>query len=283
MSFRLQTYTDVRSFAEKAFPHLLSDEPRNNLQIGLLRHGLTDSTFAFDYLATAESPTGQVVGALTRTPGRSLIISALPHLAHNAVIDAIPAALPDLIGLLGPPDTLAALAPAVAQRLAAKVVPHTRLGMLTLQSVTPPKVVPGRFETAQHEHLPVVLNWMSLFHEELPEIGAPPPAASTEQRLHDGLVFLWLDQDSRPVSMAIRVRDSPHGGIIGYVYTPRGCRGLGFASNCVARTSQAILDGGKDFCGLFVDLTNPVSTRMYANLGYTLVAESHEVRFAYQD
>lgn len=111
-------------------------------------------------------------------------------------------------------------------------------------------------------------------------MGAPPPAALTERRVRATQVFLWFDQNSQPVSLAMQVRDSPHGGIIGYVYTPHDCRGLGYASNCVARTSQAILDDGKDFCGLYVDLANPISTRMYSNLGYHLIGESNEVRFA---
>ena len=119
MSFLLRTYTEVRSFAEKALPHLLRDEPRNNLQLGLLRRGLNDSTFAFDELATAESSAGQVIGVLTRTLGCSFIISVLPYRTHAAVIAAI------------------------AQRMTANVVPHTRLDTLTLQSISPPQVAPG--------------------------------------------------------------------------------------------------------------------------------------------
>ena len=143
MSFLLRTYTEIRSFAEKALPHLLRDEPRNNLQLGLLRRGLNDSTFAFDELATAESSAGQVIGVLTRTLGCSFIISVLPYRTHAAVIAAISAALPHVIGLLGPLDTLGALAAAIAQRMTANVVPHTRLDTLTLQSISPPQVAPG--------------------------------------------------------------------------------------------------------------------------------------------
>ena len=119
MSFLLRTYTEIRSFAEKALPHLLRDEPRNNLQLGLLRRGLNDSTFAFDELATAESSAGQVIGVLTRTLECSFIISVLPYRTHAAVIAAI------------------------AQRMTANVVPHTRLDTLTLQSISPPQVAPG--------------------------------------------------------------------------------------------------------------------------------------------
>jgi hypothetical protein len=280
MSFRLQTYSDLRTFAEEACPFLLKDEARNNLQLGLVRHALKDPSFAFDFTATVESPTGQVTGVLTRTPGRSLVLSTLPIEAHEAVVQTVWDALPSLIGVLGPSDTVRILASELAKRFGKSAVRHTHYGILTLRAVTRPAPTPGSFKTAQPEHLPVVLEWMSLFHEELPAMGAPPAAPSTERRVRAEEVFLWFDEKSEPVSMALRVRDSPHGGIIGYVYTPKDRRGLGFGSNCVAHASQAILDEGKEFCGLYVDLTNPISIRMYSNLGYDLIGESNEMRFA---
>lgn len=280
MSCRLQTYSHVGAFAEEARPLLLGDEARNNLQLGLIQYALEDDSFTFDFAATVKSRAGQVIGVLTRTPGRSLVTSILPPDVHEAVVHAVSAALPELIGVLGPSNTVDALAPELAKRFGTSVVPHVHHGILTLSTVTCPTPAPGRFKVAQTEHLPVVLEWMSLFHKELPEMGTPPPASLTERRVRAAQVFLWFDQHAQPASMAILVRASPHGGIIGYVYTPQNRRGRGFASNCVAHASQAILEDGKSFCGLYVDLTNPVSTRMYANLGYQLIGESNELRFA---
>lgn len=280
MSFRLNAYSQVQTFAEHACPFLLRDEARNNLQLGFIRHALDDAAFIFDFMATVESPAGHVVGVLTRTPGRSLVVSMLPADAHEAVARAVADALPRLIGVLGSPDTVVALASELAKRFGTTVIPYTHYGILTLSAVTPRALALGRLEVAQPEDIPVVHQWMHCFHEELPTTGAPPPASSTERRVRAAQVFLWLDQNSHPVSMALRVRESPHGGIIGYVYTPQDRRGLGFASSCVARASQAILDDGKDFCGLYVDLMNPISTRMYRNLGYEPIGESNEIRFA---
>lgn len=280
MSFRLKTYSRVQTFADDACPFLLRNEACNNLQLGFIRHALNGPFFAFDFTATVESPTGQVSGVLTRTPGRSLVVSTLPAAANEPVADAVSVALPNLIGVLGPSDTARTLASELAKRFGTTSVLYTHHGVLTLSAVTAPTLVPGSFTTARREHLPVVHEWMSRFHEELPTTGAAPPASSTERRVRAEQVLLWVDQNSQPVSMAVRVRDSPHGGILGYVYTPQDRRGRGFASSCVARASQVILDDGKDFCGLYVDLTNPISTRMYSNLGYELIGESNEIRFA---
>jgi uncharacterized protein len=187
--------------------------------------------------------------------------------------------MPDVIGVLGPAGTAGGVATEVAKRLNVTAVPHMRHGILELRAITAPRAAIGSFTAAQAEHLPIVLEWMTLFHAELPELGAPPPVGVTESRVHSKRVFLWLDGNSEPVSMAIRVRESPHGGFIGYVYTPSKHRGYAYASNCVSCTSQAILDEGKEFCGLFVDLMNPVSTGMYFGLGYRLAGESNELRF----
>lgn len=279
MPSRLQIYPHVRAFAEDANPFLLKDEARNNLQLGLVQLALDDRSFVFDFAATVKSPEGQVIGTLSRTPGRSLITSMLPAQAREAVAQAVAGALPDLMGVLGPSETVDGLAAELVEQFGASVLRHTHHGILTLRTVSFPTPVSGSFKVAQREHLPIVLEWTSRFYEELPAMGAPPPASLTERRVRKAQVFLWFDQHSQPVSMAMLVRASPHGGVIGYVYTPQERRGRGFASNCVAYASQAILDDGKNFCGLYVDLANPVSTRMYFNLGYQLISEWIEVRF----
>jgi uncharacterized protein len=280
MTFRVQSYPDVSTFAERARPYLLNDEACNNLQLGLIQRAVDDASLAFDFAATVESASGQVLGVLTRTPGRSLIVSELPIEACGPTAAVLVDTLSHLTGVFGPSSAAGALAAELARRLEVTVIPHTRQGLLTLRTVNPPRQTIGSFKRAQPEHIPVILEWMLLFHEELPELGPPPPASSTENRLHAKQVFLWVDQNAQPVSMAIRVRESPRGGFIGYVYTPKSSRGLGFASNCVSHLSQATIDDGKDFCGLYVDLLNPISTRMYYNLGYSLIGESNELRLA---
>lgn len=279
MTYRVQTYADIQTFAEHADPFLLKHEARNNLQLGLIRHALDDASFSFDFAATVESATGLVSGVLTRTPGRGIVLSELPPEAHETVASVLSTAIPDVSGVVGPACTAGCVASEIAKRLNVTVAPHMRHGILELRAVSHPRAVIGAFTGARAEHLPVVLEWTALFHEELPELGPPPPIGLTESRVRNKRVFLWLDGNSEPVSMAVRVRESPHGGFIGYVYTPSKHRGHGYASNCVSWTTQAILDEGKEFCGLYVDLMNPVSTRMYSGLGYNFVGESHELRF----
>ncbi len=51
------------------------------------------------------------------------------------------------------------------------------------------------------------------------------------------------------------------------VYTPPKYRGKGYATSCVARMSQKLLNQHK-YCFLFTNLANPVSNHIYRKIGY---------------
>jgi hypothetical protein len=63
------------------------------------------------------------------------------------------------------------------------------------------------------------------------------------------------------------------------VYTPPQHRGWGYASNLVARASQAQLDAGRRFVFLFADLANPTSNKIYQGIGYEPVADVDQYVF----
>jgi len=63
------------------------------------------------------------------------------------------------------------------------------------------------------------------------------------------------------------------------VYTPPELRGRGYASALVARVTEHLLAGDREFCFLYTDLANPTSNRIYVNVGYELVCESADYAF----
>jgi predicted GNAT family acetyltransferase len=66
---------------------------------------------------------------------------------------------------------------------------------------------------------------------------------------------------------------------IGYVYSPPEWRGRGYATACVARVSQRVLDSGLQFCFLYTDLSNPTSNSIYRRLGYRPVYDVVAIGF----
>ena len=71
----------------------------------------------------------------------------------------------------------------------------------------------------------------------------------------------------------------PRGARIGPVYTPPEARGKGYASACVGGLAQRLLDDGKTSCGIFADLANPASNRVYQRLGFQEACRYREYTF----
>jgi predicted GNAT family acetyltransferase len=89
---------------------------------------------------------------------------------------------------------------------------------------------------------------------------------------------LWEDGGD-VVSLSGWGGPTPNGIRIGPVYTPPELRGRGYATALVAELSQSLLDGGRRFCFLYTDLSNPTSNAIYERIGYVKVAESAMVEF----
>lgn len=98
-----------------------------------------------------------------------------------------------------------------------------------------------------------------------------------EGRDHAGM-WLW-EVDRSPVAVAGYGSAGETGTRIGHVYTPPEHRRRGYASNLVAGLSRWALEHRARACYLYTDLANPTSNAIYTNVGYTVVAESAEIRF----
>ena len=115
-----------------------------------------------------------------------------------------------------------------------------------------------------------------------PEMDDPKSAARKLLDRHSQNRTLFFRQgpdDSAPVSMAARARQSRNGATISLVYTPPGLRRQGHASRMVAALSDRCLREGKKFCSLFADLKNPTSNAIYQEIGYRKIGESKHFKF----
>lgn len=73
--------------------------------------------------------------------------------------------------------------------------------------------------------------------------------------------------------------ETPNGVRVGLVYTPAELRRRGYATSCVSRLTQLLLDSGKKYCCLYADLANPASNRIYEKVGYRPVCDGEFWRF----
>jgi uncharacterized protein len=277
----VRRFDSVPRFLAVAGDYLAVREAEHNLVFGICSTLQVDPSMSSGppYLA-AVLANGRVVAAALRTPPRQLVLSESDH------PDAIAALIDDLVGetvpgVLGPARLAAEFAGAWERRLGrpARLLRGERI--FRLSSVVMPPPVPGVMRAATRADRPLVLDWLTEFQREaLPEEELTDAGPATDRWLAGTgrTLCLWLDGD-RPVSLAGVGSPTPNGLRVGPVYTPPGERGRGYASNLVARASQAALDAGARFLFLFTDLANPTANHIYQAIGYEPVSDVDQYAF----
>ncbi len=136
---------------------------------------------------------------------------------------------------------------------------------------------PGRFRAATTADKELILKWFRAFHVDIGAAARGEPMNDVSPVIERGWLFIW--EDGKPVSMALKTRPTENGMSVGGVYTPPELRGKGYATSCVAELSRNILQSGKKFCTLYTDLANPTSNSIYMKMGYRPVCDSVEHTF----
>lgn len=221
----------------------------------------------------------RLLGAAYMTPPRKLIVSVEPEAApflareiHDRKwrVPAVHANKPsgEAFAAEWSRLTQARHHPGVMERLytASKIhqAPHTA----------------GLFRLAHPEDAEQLTAWqLDFLRAALPE--DPLDEDEVRSSVHDEIQrknrYVW--DNNRLVSTAVQCRPTPSGAGITGVYTPPELRRCGYATACVARLSQLILDSGRCHCYLFTDLSNPTSNSIYQKIGYDPVCDFQNYSF----
>jgi predicted GNAT family acetyltransferase len=273
--------TGADVFLARAGAHLLDDEARHNLALGIASFTVDHPDVYDELRGWVVYDGGDVVGAGLRTPPHNLVL-ARPRArgALDALAAAITDELPGVVGAVPEVDDFAAAWSALHG-----VSPSVRFDqrIYAMEKLAPPRGVDGVERLAGVEDRALVLDWMIAFTEEALRGGddAGRIERSVDARLGaDGAggICLW-ESGGRPVSLAGFGGSTPNGLRIGPVYTPPEYRGRGYGSAVTAAASQIALDRGKRFCFLYTDLANPTSNAIYMRLGYRPVCDAREIVF----
>ena len=273
---KIRRVDDLAEGIERLVP-LLSKEPILYAQLlGVLaRLKMTPSAFgeAKPLLWLVEQTDGQLLGGALRTPPFPLQFSVMDDTVLQALGRRVLEDDPECPGVIG-------LAPKV-QLLAHSMEPadspaKTRLHM-TLYGLIELKVKPKgglTYRKAELNDFDLVSRWMHRFiiDCDLPE--RPLPEKRLREELETGRIDLGLNEDGEPVLMfkAIVIEDTRILRI-GAVYTPDEHRGRGYATEGLADAIDRKLGVEIEVVTLFADKNNPVSNRMYLNLGFVRSAD----------
>jgi uncharacterized protein len=131
--------------------------------------------------------------------------------------------------------------------------------------------------------LPLLKAWLKNFQMDAGLLPLKPDEeiqAATEDKIGKKVLYkLVVSGNQQPVSMLAVVRETKNVAIISWVYTPPYSRSKGFASTAVYKLTELMHKNHQKRCALFADKSNPVSNKIYQNIGYDLVAEYLDIDF----
>jgi hypothetical protein len=283
-AMKIIRFRDAARFAETAVPVLQEHEAENNLPIGIIENiaaGEYSGNEAF--MATVQAGGDTVAAVVVRTPPFPVVVAYTPKAADPDVVGLLVEELgttygEEIAGFNADTRVGTSYVDAWSARTGQKPVVHMRLRIYRCRQVARPPDVAGAARTAGEQDAATIHRLMDGFYREaLPEEYDP---RHIDQIVHRALaadparrgILLW-ENAGQVVSMAAYGGPTPRGIRVSAVYTPPEHRRRGYAGACVAALTDGLLRGGREFCFLFTDLSNPTSNRIYQNIGYKPVSD----------
>jgi hypothetical protein len=280
---KLTVIEEPTIFFEKTRFFLNHHEAENNVIIGLTKQ-LIDSQSSKKvqtFFAIIEEDNKLVLSAMINPP-KDLILSTydnIPIEALQVLTDFIWQSGIPLNGVAGSRRTAQQFAAIWSHRAAVISIVKMEEFIYRLDKVIFPVKFEGILRNAKMDDFNLVAKWMSDFHKEaLNEPLSNEQYQSLEEQIVSDNVYLW--QHEIAVSMAMKNRETDHGAVIGYVYTPPGYRCKGYGSAISAGVSARLLNNGYEFCTLFTDAANKISNSIYRRIGYKVLDDVLLIRFS---
>ena len=285
MTVRLRRFTDPIAFGEAVVPHLLTREAENSLPLGLIATlSIGGSVYSGDiYLAALESG-GQTFGVAMMTPPYGPLISRMTDpIALDVLIDDLLPRRDEVRTVFGPAESSRVFAERWAAVTGQSTIRASAQRIFQLKTVFPPEVIAGKMREAGEPDQALLAELLHAFYlesigREAPHLGQEDAVVASRLGRDESGYALWEDAGA-VVSMAGYGNPSPHGIVIGPVYTPPEFRGRGYASSLTAALSQCLLDRGRSYVALFTNLRNPISNHVYEKIGYVPVADVDNWKF----
>ncbi|HEX8303417.1 MAG TPA: GNAT family N-acetyltransferase [Jatrophihabitans sp.] len=223
---------------------------------------------------------GEITGAISMTPPYGVLLAELPPGSEDELAAGIRERAAEVPDTMGTVDAAGRFAASWTAGTGLRTEVAMRQRVYTLDGLRPPTPPPaGRARAAVPADLDVVMDWVTRFHLEAEASAATPQPEMYLRRIELGLLWLWLDEQARPVSMASRNVTVAGVSRIGPVYTPPDSRRRGYGAAVTAACTQDALDCGARQVVLFTDEANPTSNGIYQQLGYRALDDRLILRF----
>ncbi len=271
-------YTTPNDFLLATEDFLMKDELVNNLILGLTKAipNQFEANDLFVFLNLYDK--GILKATIVKTSVRILIYCPgnnreyISQLVNYCKLNNISA-----FGVVGVKESAAVF----AELFTGKFKVNKGLLAHSLNSLSDIKITEGNLHLAVVEDMDLLTDWVYNFSVEAKSFPIPAKDdvfANVKDRISKQELYCW-EVNGNLVSIAAIVRKTKNYGIVGYVYTPSELRGKGYATAIVKVLSQLILKQGFKCCGLFTDIENPTSNKIYTSIGYKQQIEFADLEF----
>ena len=272
-------YKNATEFLKNAEKYLTQNEARYGLILGIAKAlEIMPQRYGQEKPWFCSISTGDTINAVSiRTPPHMVIVSYFSgdiDAVAETLVEAVSKDFKNISGVIGDKELADPFAKRWCAQYGVTIKDTMAQRIYRLDKVNDIPLSPGRFRAATMADKELVLRWFHAFHIDIGAEARGEPMNDITPGIERGWVFLW--EDGRPVSMALKTRPTDKGMTVGGVYTPPELRGKGYATSCVAELSRNILKSGKEFCALYTDLSNPTSNSIYMEIGYKPVYDSVE-------
>jgi predicted GNAT family acetyltransferase len=276
-------YPDIEVYADQVLPFLEREEAANNLMIGLILH-LQQKTeeMATASLYAVKKGEEVVLAAMRTSPNMPFLVYGEPaYLEKSAqkLCEALGALDFSTERILGPTSYVEPFVEIWKKYFTLEAVLVMALKVFRLDRLKTVRMSEGSFRVAEEKDVPLLTHWGIAFDKETfsRDTSQEKGLKMVREKVEKQDLFVW-EVDDEVVSMAAKARPTRHGIAVNYVYTPAEHRKKGYATSCVAKLSQHLLDSGYEFCCLFTDAANPTSNKIYQEMGYEWVTDFLEVK-----
>ncbi len=138
----------------------------------------------------------------------------------------------------------------------------------------------GTFRVANWEDKSTLIDWYIKFVKEalVEDMTYEEARDRVEAKLESKCIYIFEDENKRPVSMVAATRQLVNGVSVSLVYSSQEGRGKGYGLAVVHYLSKLYLERGNKFCSLFVDKHNPISNGVYKKIGYKILEDNFDYR-----
>ncbi|WP_377867246.1 GNAT family N-acetyltransferase [Bacillus sp. R86525] len=265
----LHVYEEILRFKEDVTSFLEKNEQANNLILGVLQ-------VVQEPIFMAVAKRGEEIAVVFLQTVEKQMIVATSEIAEEDIVELakeLTKVYPDIPGFIGNKKVIQKLAEEIAILEQKKMVVGMEQGVYELKRVKKWNK-DGVFRTINSDELPLIEKWIYQFCEDVKLPTTKEEAKQTAHTLITTNRLFGLEIGGKLVSVAAKTRPTTNNITVNFVYTPKEERKKGYASNCVAALSQRMLDEGYKTTTLYTDLANPISNKIYQEIGYEQIMES---------